>query len=106
MKTKKIILVSALFFALFAIGMISCKKDKKTDTASMQQLIADENKMAASDDEVMNDVNTVLSGNGMKSLNMLPCNVTVDSSTIVGDTIIYNITFNGLNCSGTRIRVG
>jgi hypothetical protein len=106
MKTTNLIRFCAILLAVFAIGFTSCKKEKNTDTNSMQQLVADENKMAVSDDEAMNDVNSVLSGSGLKSTNLLPCNVTVDSSTIIGDTIIYNITFNGLNCAGTRLRVG
>lgn len=106
MKTTKFFGLLAIVFAFSAIAFTSCKKDKNPDTTSMQQLVQDENKMASSDDETMNDVNTVLSGNGAKSLNSLPCNVTVDSSGIVGDTIIYNITFNGLNCAQTRLRVG
>lgn len=97
-----------MLLAIFAIGFTSCKKDKDTDTDtnSMQQLVADENKVASADDEIMKDINNVLSGGGQKSLNIFPCNVTVDSSSIVGDTIIYSITFNGLNCSGRWNRVG
>jgi len=106
MKTTNLIRFSAILFAVIALGFSSCKKDKDPDTDSLQQMAADENKMAASDDDVMNDVNAVISGGGAKSLNTLPCNVSVDSATIIGDTIIYNITFNGLNCPGTRIRVG
>ncbi|HOY32398.1 MAG TPA: hypothetical protein PKW80_11000 [Bacteroidales bacterium] len=106
MKTLKLMLTGLILAALFAIGLTSCKKDKDPDTSSMQQLVADENKMSVSDDEAMNDVNAILSGGGQKSTNILPCNVTVDSATIIGDTIIYNITFNGLNCAGTRLRVG
>ena len=108
MKTKKIIGLGIMMLAVFALGFTSCKKDKNknVDTASMQQLIADENKMATSDDDAMNDVSNVLSGSTGKSNLALPCNVSVDSSTIIGDTIIYDITFNGLNCAGTRNRTG
>jgi len=95
-----------MLIAVIAIGFTSCKKDEDPDTNSMQQLIADENKVAAADDEIMKDINNVLSGGGQKSFNIFPCNVTVDSSSVVGDTIIYNITFNGLNCSGRWNRVG
>ncbi|HNW89460.1 MAG TPA: hypothetical protein PKN48_07335 [Bacteroidales bacterium] len=106
MKTKKLISFCAMLIAVIAIGFTSCKKDEDPDTNSMQQLIADENKVAAADDEIMKDINNVLSGGGQKSFNIFPCNVTVDSSSVVGDTIIYNITFNGLNCSGRWNRVG
>jgi hypothetical protein len=37
---------------------------------------------------------------------MLPCNATVDSTAIVNDTITIYITYNGLNCNGTRFRTG
>ncbi len=106
MKTKKIIRFCIILIALFVIGFTSCKKDEDPDTNSMQQLVADENKVAAADDEIMKDINNVLSGGGQKSLNIFPCNITVDSSSIVGDTIVYSITFNGLNCSGRWNRVG
>ncbi len=99
-------MASILLLAVFAIGFTSCKKDKKPDTSSLQQMVADENKVAAADDEVMKDINSMLSGNGNKALDIMPCNVSIDSSTIVGDTIIYSLTFNGLNCSGRWNRVG
>jgi len=106
MKTTNLIRFCTMLIAVIAIGFSSCKKDKDPDTESLQQMAADENKMAASDDDVMNDVNSVISGGGAKSLNSLPCNVSVDSATVIGDTMIYNITFNGLNCAGTRLRIG
>ena len=108
MKTIKLIRLASLLCVVLLIGYTSCKKDKSkdVDTTSMQNLVSDETKMAVSDDDVMNDVNTVLSGGGTKSTMSLPCNITVDSSSIIGDTIYYNITFNGLNCEGTRNRSG
>jgi len=106
MKTTHLIRLVAIIFAVCAFTFTSCKKDKKTDTESMQQLVQDENRLSTSDDDAMNDVNTVLSGNGSKSLETFPCHVTVDSSSIIGDTIIYSITFDGLNCHGNRLREG
>jgi hypothetical protein len=106
MKTLKMTGLIVIILAICSIAFSSCKKDKKTDTISMQQLVQDENKVANSDDDAMNDVNSVLSGTAGKSLASFPCNVSVDSSTIIGDTIVYDITFNGLNCHGTRMRVG
>jgi predicted secreted protein len=34
------------------------------------------------------------------------CNVTVDSTAVVNDTITYYLTYNGLNCNGKLIRTG
>lgn len=107
MKAKIIIKLSAILIAVIGIGTAGCKKDSNnTDTSSLQQLSKDEVAMQAATDVVLNDANTILSGGSKKSLETLPCNVTVDSSSIVGDTITYSITFNGLNCSGTHNRVG
>ena len=63
MKRKIISGFGIILLAVLAMGVTSCKKDKNknVDTASMQQLVADENKMAMSDDDAMNDVNNVLS---------------------------------------------
>jgi hypothetical protein len=106
MKTKTIIRITAILIAVIGISFAGCKKDKNTDTNSMQQLAKDEVAMQSATDDVLNDANNVLSGGSKKSMETLPCNVTIDSSSIVGDTITYAITFNGLNCSGTHNRVG
>ncbi|HPB26337.1 MAG TPA: hypothetical protein PLB59_11585, partial [Bacteroidales bacterium] len=106
MKTLHISRICAMLIAVLALAFTSCKKDKDPDTTTLQQFVSDENRVAAADDEIMKDINSVLSGSGQKATNTFPCNVTVDSSVIVGDTIIYSITFNGLNCSGRWNRVG
>lgn len=107
MKTMRILLAGALALALLLPGLTSCKKDKnKTDTSSMQQLVKDDNRVKSADDGLMNDVNDVLSAGGNKSMNGLPCNVNVDSSNVVNDTITYYIHFTGNNCHNTYSRVG
>ena len=99
--------LAAVVIAVIGFSFAGCKKEKdNTDTNSMQQLSKDEVAIQAASDDMLNDVNTVLSGGSKKSLETFPCNVSVDSSSIVGDTIIYAITFNGLNCAGNRMRVG
>ena len=107
MKTKSIIRLAAVLIAVIGISAAGCKKDKNVDTNSMQQLSKDEVTMQIATDDVLNDANTVLSHGSKKSIeaNYL-CNVTWDSSNVVNDTIIYDLTFNGLNCNGTRYRVG
>ena len=54
----------------------------------------------------MNDANDVMTHDSTKSANWSPCNATVDSASIVGDTITYTITYNGTNCTGNRSRTG
>lgn len=106
MKTKILIKLAAILIAVIGISIAGCKKDNDTDTNSLQQLSKDEATFQSASDDILNDANTVLSGGTSKSLESLPCNVTIDSSNIVGDTITYALTFNGLNCAGTRNRVG
>jgi Tfp pilus assembly protein PilX len=107
MKTKMLIKLAALLIAVIGISTAGCKKDKnETDTNSLQQLTKDQRTFQSASDDVLSDANTVLSNGTSKSIESLPCNVTIDSSSIVGDTIIYAMTFNGLNCSGTHNRVG
>lgn len=110
MKTKNVIKLAAILIAVIGISTAGCKKDKNEskdiNTSSLQQLTKDENTIQNASDDVLNDVNSVLSGSSGKSIEGLPCNVTVDSSSVVGDTITYHLTFNGPNCAGTRLRVG
>ena len=110
MKTKKLSGIIMLVFAIVAITLTSgCKKDrleKSGDGSSMEQLSKDANEVQSNTDEAMNDANAVLSLGIQKSTLMLPCNATIDSTAIVNDTITYYITYNGLNCNGTRLRTG
>lgn len=109
MKTKNVIKLAAILIAVIGISTAGCKKDKNegndTNTSSMQQLTKDDATIRAASDDVLNDANSVLSGGG-KSIEGLPCNVNVDSSGMGGDTITYYLTFHGLNCAGTLLRVG
>ncbi len=109
MKTRNLIRLTALLIAIIGLSVTGCKKDKNTssaDTASLQQLANDENQVQNASDEVMNDVNGWLSGGQLKSTAILPCHATIDSTSTINDTITYYITYNGLNCSGTRYRTG
>jgi hypothetical protein len=110
MKTSKLINLAMILITVIGITISGCKKDENTDppptdTNSLQQLAKDQNSVQSASDDGLNDVNDVMSG-GSKQVNNMPCNMTVDSSSIVGDTITYNLTFNGLNCAGTRFRLG
>jgi hypothetical protein len=112
MKTRTILKLTAILVAVVGINVAGCKKDKTdnstTDTNSMQQLSKDEVAVDNATNDVLNDANTVLSGgSSKKSIDNFPCNATIDSishSTV--DTIVYYMTFNGLNCSGNHTRTG
>jgi len=110
MKTKKIFRLAVILVAIAAFAVIGCKKDKKEDptpdSSSMQQLTKDQNEEETSSNDALNDVSAVLSGGSAKSLEFLPCNATIDSTTVINDSITYHIIYNGLNCNGTRNRVG
>ncbi len=112
MKTHNLIQLGALFLTVCAISLTGCKKDNidngNSDSTSMEQLGTDETNMEVVTDDAMKDVEGVLSyhpGN-FKSTAGIPCNATVDSTAVVNDSITIYITYNGLNCNGTRNRVG
>jgi hypothetical protein len=112
MKTRNLIQISALFLAVLGLSLSSCKKDKidegNSDSSSMEQLSTDENNMEAVMDDAIQDVEGILSyhSGSLKSGNAIPCNATVDSLSVVNDTVTILITYNGLNCNGTRNRTG
>ena len=110
MKTKNLSRFTFLLFVVIGLSLAGCKKDKNTDpsddSSSLQQLSKDEESVESASDESMNDVNFFLSDGNLKSTNLLPCNATVDSTAVVNDTITIYITYDGLNCSGTRFRTG
>jgi len=110
MKKTSLIKFFIILFAVIGFIFTSCKKDKTneevTDTTSLQQLSKDETDIQSASDEGMNDANDVMAHGSTKSLNWLPCHATVDSASIVDDTITYTITYNGLNCIGNRSRTG
>lgn len=107
------------FFRLFlvlmttvTIIMTGCKKDEpdptpQDNTKSLQQLSKDDNNIQAISDEIQNDAMNVASGGNLKATyNYWPCNATIDSTDVQGDTITYYITYNGLNCAETFYRTG
>ena len=109
MRTKSFLRIALGAILVTGISLVSCKKDKEVaepDTTSLQQLSKDQQIEESMTNEVFNDVNAVLSNNSSKSTLILPCNATIDSSTIIGDTIIYSITYNGLSCNGKFNRTG
>lgn len=110
MKTSHLFRMTMLVLAAAALTLTGCKKDKNNnsnyDTSSIQQLAVDESNFESAMDETMNDVDQYLSSGNLKSTDNLPCNATVDSTSVVNDTITIHITYNGLNCAGTIFRTG
>ena len=110
MKTRNYFALSAVLFLALGLSITGCKKDTKdtTDPTSMTQLSKDENAVQSADDQSMNDVDAILSKSKNKSIEGIPCNITIDSATITkdNDSIIYTITYNGANCVNTMSRSG
>jgi len=110
MKTMKVLKLGALLIVVAGLSLTGCKKDKQNnlspDSSNLQQLSKDENTVTAVSDETMNDVNNYLSSGNLKSTESVPCHAWVDSTAVVNDTITFFITYNGLNCNGTRTRTG
>lgn len=109
MSPQKIIRL-LIIFLLASVVITACKKDEPvevpTDSSSVQQLSHDDSSVEYSVDEVIIDAGQVLAGkDGMKNLG-LPCNASLDSVYVINDTVIYHITYNGLNCINTKYRTG
>lgn len=112
MKTKNLIQLAFILVSALSIALTSCKKDD-LDTGNanpdeLKQLSADENYVESIMNDAISDVSSVMSNNGgnLKSTEWLPCNATIDSLAVVNDTVTIYITYNGLNCNGTRNRTG
>ncbi len=112
MKTKNVIKLAAILIAVIGISTAGCKKDKNegkdTNTSSLQQLTKDDAAIQSASDDVLNDANDILAKKTNKEVDSLnwPCNVILDSTITAGSNITYYLTFNGLNCNGTRNRDG
>ncbi len=110
MKKSSVLFTMASILLSATLILSGC--DKKNDdpvdvnTEDLQQLSDDENKTLDEVDEVMNDASNVMTSNTLKSTDVFPCNATVDSTSVVNDTINIVITYNGLNCRGTVMRYG
>ena len=101
-------LVRVLFISLLVIWFYGCQKEKQTDTTvdttTIQQMTADNTNVDNFVDESMNDVESILMDT--KSTLTLPCNAVLDSVRTLHDTVTKYITYNGLNCNQTKMRVG
>jgi len=92
MKTKNLFRIAAIMLTVAMFAVTACKKDKKDDpepdSSSLQQLSKDEGDVDNASNEGINDVSNILSGGNGKSLEGWPCNVTIDSATILNDSIV------------------
>jgi len=106
----RLILMSTIILVMTGIFITGCKKEKNkgntADSSSLQQLAMDEISEQAASDETLNDVSNLLSGGNLKATDNLPCDATIDSTTVINDTITIHITYNGDPCNGPRIRTG
>lgn len=101
-----------ILFALVALVFSGCKKDPvdpipdDSNSTSVQQISQDDNRLQNIDDDINLDIEVMMTGGNLKSTTWLPCNATIDSTSIVNDTITYYITYHGLNCHETLYRTG
>jgi len=109
MKTNKHFQFALILVAVLGLALTGCKKEKNDsnpDSTSLQQLSKDEINVVAASDEALNDVSMMLSGGQLKSTQLWPCHATIDSTSVINDTITYYITYDGLNCPETIYRSG
>jgi hypothetical protein len=108
MKTKNLIQLGVILVGAIALTFASCKKDNidqgTVNPASLEQLSTDENNVESVMNDAESDITSVMSypGGGYKSTAWLPCNATLDSLAVLNDSVTLYITYNGLNCRGTR----
>jgi hypothetical protein len=116
MKPKIIFYLSFILIPVIVIflSVSGCKKhsdnndesSSTADTTELESISTDNEEVKGASEEAVMDANSVMSKKTTKSTESLPCNVTVDSSSVVGDTITYILTYNGYNCDNTLNRSG
>ena len=116
MKPKIIFSLSFILVTVIVIFLSSsgCKKhsdnndenSSSVDTTELASVSTDDDEVKGASEEAVMDANNVMSPKTTKSTEVLPCNVTVDSSSVVGDTISYILTYNGYNCANLLKRSG
>lgn len=112
MKTRNLLRTAAFMLTLTGLTLTGCQKDKleegTNDAASLTELSNDDINVEEITNDALQDVEGVLSfsGSDFKSTDRLPCNATIDSTSVVNDTITIFITYNGLTCNGRLFRTG
>ncbi|MBM3404588.1 MAG: hypothetical protein FJY10_06825 [Bacteroidetes bacterium] len=110
MKTK-MLTYGLILAASFGLILSGCKKEKNDDpdpnaSTSVQQVSQDDQRVGSINDDLAGDAELILSQTLLKSSNYLPCNATIDSVVVVGDTVIHYVSYDGPNCNNTLNRVG
>ena len=88
MKTIPLFKLSFLLIAAIALVFTGCKKDDTTvdpptnGSTTIQQISQDDNQLQQIDDDINLDIEIMLTGSGLKSIQWLPCNATIDSTSI------------------------
>ena len=106
MKTTQIFRLALILFAAFSIAITGCQKedepapdDNDTESpSSIESLSKDDQFQQEVSDDIDRDVEAVMNGQAARSMYWWPCNVTVDSTGVINDTITYFITYEGLKC--------
>lgn len=105
--------LAMILIAVIGISITGCKKDNSTttstsndDTSTLQQLSKDDNQVQKTEDDALDDVNSYASRGESKSIEALPCNVTISDSSSTLDSTKITLTFSGNNCAGTKTRTG
>ncbi|MFO8128458.1 MAG: hypothetical protein R6T99_00965 [Bacteroidales bacterium] len=113
MKTKSQIFFILMLIASLSLFFIACEKEEKDSepnvnegSTTVQEVSADDNFQQKVSDDIMLDVEMILSGGNQRSFDWLPCNATIDSTNVINDTITYHISYHGLNCPENLYRTG
>jgi hypothetical protein len=114
---KKIVIYSLGLFLGSSLFFTACQKTNTTDSTSTENLTeskvhSDDQALVADEtDEITTDASTsvenviAISGNLVANYFPPPCNATITYDTLNAVRTI-TITYNGLNCNGTRTRTG
>jgi len=111
MKSSKMLKLIIIIISVIGISISGCKKripdTPAPDTSSLQQLSIDDAQIQASDNQVTNDANGVLSSTSSKLMDttISNCSITIDSLNH-GDTIVYTLVYNGVNSGHNFTRKG
>jgi hypothetical protein len=104
---KKIILFSFVAMIALSLTFVGCKKNTSAtttdDTASQQQLAADEHSQNVESENSMNEANDAMFSTGIGKTSPIP-GATIDTSSIANKIILIH--YNGLNADATRTRSG
>lgn len=110
MKLKKAYYSLAILLTVAAISFSSCKKDKdekdQNNPETVTGFITDEMSVDQAIDHTFDDIDFLMRINHEKSVYNPPCNATIDSTSVINDSITYYITYNGLSCNGKFNRTG